>query len=489
MKRLAEKSTIVIWPNSLFYHADLSKYDSVTIIEEPIYFGVDSKYNINKIKLAYLRASMQRFYDTISSSHRSVHYIELQQVGTYDFLKPFSVSIYDPVDFALEDKLKRAGISYLKVPTLLFLTPLPQIQKYFESKKGKKMIHSHFYQWNKGRLDVLSNEKSHDKDNQKSLPKNHNFTFKTPKFDKGEDEKYYNEAIAWVNEHELFKNNLGSAEKLHLYPISPDGAQLQFNDFLEHRVENFGTYEDAIDADNVVLFHSFISAPLNNGLLSPKWVLDKIMDRKNIPMNSLEGFVRQLIGWREYQRGIYSIYFDEIRVANHFESTKKLDWDYWHGKKLTGIPLLDNEIKKAIKYGFAHHIPRLCVFLNMFVLLEIDLHEIVKWFMEVVSMDAYPWVMYSNIASMGYFDTRFMQKPYVTTSAYLLKMSNYPKGDWCEIWNCLFYRFLAKKKTKLVGGAAVYLRNLQYFQKKTDTEKSIIIEKAEAFQRKVAKSD
>ena len=125
------------------------------------------------------------------------------------------------------------------------------------------------------------------------------------------------------------------------------------------------------------------------------------------------------------------------------------------------------------------------IFLNIFVLMQVRIEDVIQWFSQVVSMDAYPWVMYSNIASMGFYDTRFMQKPYVSTSAYLLKMTNYPKGPWQEIWTALFYTFLHENKKKLVGGSAVYLRNLVYFEKKGVKEQDAIKDVARSFTNKV----
>jgi deoxyribodipyrimidine photolyase-related protein len=273
-----------------------------------------------------------------------------------------------------------------------------------------------------------------------------------------------------------------------MYPITPSQSKEHFIDFLRLKINNFGPFEDAIDKNQSILYHSFISAPLNIGLLCPKWAIATIMDKKDIPMNSLEGFVRQLMGWREYQRGIY-FSFPKIHLENHFKNENKLEWKYWLGKEKMGIPILDNEIKKALDLGYCHHIPRLCIFLNIFNLLGVCLEDIVQWFFQVVCMDAYPWVMYSNIASMGYFDTRFMQKPYITASAYLLKMSNYEKGDWAETWNCLFYRFLHVNKSKLTSGASAYLRNLAYFQKKDVKEQTKILNRAQAFIDKVTNSN
>lgn len=486
--------TFIIFPNSLFYDITIfekEKYDNIFIVEEPIFFGHDKKYknyNINKIKLAYMRASMKYYYDWLKSKIQNINYIEYNDVKNYAFLKKENNNIvfYDPIDYNLEDKLLNNNIKFTKIDTLLFNLPASEIIKYFQDKKNKnsqRIIHGEFYIWMKKKLKVLENISSKDNENRKSLPKNNKLVFDKLIF---KEQNYYDDAIKWVNNHTLFKNNIGSTDKLNLYPINEIAAKKQFNFFLKNKVNSFGDYEDAIDVNDPMLYHSLIGAPLNIGILSSKWVLSTIMSTKNIPINSLEGYVRQLT-WRCFMFGIYSVFYKEIKIANHFEFTNKLNWDYWYGKKEIGIEILDNEIKKALKFGYSHHIVRLEVFLNIFILTEIKLDDVIKWFSEVIAIDSFDWVMYSNIISMGYYDTRFMNKPYITSSAYLLKMSNYEDGNWSSIWTSLFYNFISKYKNKLIKGSSIYLRNLSYFEKKTQNEKNKIKLLANNFIKKITK--
>lgn len=519
----------VVFPNCLFPDTSaLLGYDKVFVVEEPLFFGRDAlrPYNINKVKLAWMRASMQCYTDklifevkllkseetkgdtpanvkssdlelksakteveSLKLNEQKVEYVEYSQVESYKFLANYSVTFWDPVDYQLEEKIKSHGIEYTMLDSKLFLMPTESIKTYFKSKgEVKRYTQAHFYTWIKKELGVLENVTSKDEENRKPLPKNHKFTFSTPDFDVTDDKVYYTEAKEYINNHPLFKDNIGNFDKLHLYPINTEGAKIQFLDFIEHRANNFGPYEDAIDKTNVILFHSFISAPLNNGLLCTHWTLDTIMNaRDKIHINSLEGWVRQLT-WREYQRSLYTCFYSTLIKANHFEHAGELDWSYWHGHKKIGIEILDNEIAKAVEYGYSHHIPRLCIFLNIFNLLGVKLDHVVQWFSEVIAMDAYPWVMYSNIVSMGYYDTKYMQKPYITSSAYLLKMSNYSKGSWCDTWTALFYAFLHRKKSLLTGGATVYLRNLAYFEKKGKQDQDGILALADKLISKVTTS-
>jgi deoxyribodipyrimidine photolyase-related protein len=274
--------------------------------------------------------------------------------------------------------------------------------------------------------------------------------------------KYVQDAIKYVKAHPAFQEHVGEVEDLKnvcIYPHTREEAFARLRGFIKERFENYGTYQDAISQDEPFLFHSIISAPLNIGILTPRDVLDEVMAVKDkVPMNSLEGFVRQLIGWREYCNYVYSYYYDEIVDADHFDATNE-DISSWY-TATTGVEPLDNEIQKAKKYAFSHHIVRLMIFLNMFVLTETKINVIYKWFMEVVSIDAYDWVMRSNIAMMSHYWTKGMRKPYISGANYVLKMSDYKKGEWCNVWTERFHTFLKKKKDKLVGSASIYLRNI-----------------------------
>lgn len=198
---------------------------------------------------------------------------------------------------------------------------------------------------------------------------------------------------------------------------------------------------------------------INIRLLYPSYIVDQISS-VDTDITNKEGFLRQVVGWREYMRYLYEYHYDEIN-ANHFLSLNKLP------KKWTnfGLEPFDNEMKKGIEYGYSHHIIRLMVFLNLFVMMQIDPNDVYTWFMENIALDAYDWVMRSNIYCMGWYFTGAMVKPYISTSNYLLKMGNYPKGDWCKIWDALFYNFLSQNKHKLIGGSRVYLHNLVYYEK------------------------
>ena len=167
--------------------------------------------------------------------------------------------------------------------------------------------------------------------------------------------------------------------------------------------------------------------------------------QNKIPINSLEGFVRQLIGWREFIRIIYEKEGVIQRNSNYFGFKKKMPKAFYSGE--TGIEPVDSTIEKLLNHSYLHHIERLMVLGNFMLLCEINPKEIYKWFMELF-IDAYDWVMVPNVYGMSQFaDGGLMStKPYISSSNYILKMSDYKKGGWCKVWDGLYWRFLNKHK-------------------------------------------
>lgn len=229
-----------------------------------------------------------------------------------------------------------------------------------------------------------------------------------------------------------------------MYPTNFEDSEKWLQQFLEKRFAEFGVYEDAIVEKEVILNHSVLTPMLNVGLLTPQQILDialNFADKKDIPINSTEGFVRQIIGWREFIRGVYVCKGVQQRNTNFWKFTRKIPASFYTAT--TGILPIDSTIKKILKTGYCHHIERLMILGNFMVLCEFDPNEVYRWFMELF-IDAYDWVMVPNVYGMSQFaDGGLMStKPYISGSNYLKKMSNYPKGDWQQIWDALFWRFM-----------------------------------------------
>lgn len=238
-----------------------------------------------------------------------------------------------------------------------------------------------------------------------------------------------------------FSTASGNAESFR-YPITTEQAVAGLEDFLDHRFSQFGEYEDAIDCDEPFLFHSVLTPALNIGLLSPQQIVDAALKRADdVPLNSLEGFIRQIVGSREYMRGVYRIHGRKQRSGNFWQHAQPMPRSFYDGT--TGIEPVDTVIHRVLKYAYCHHIERLMILGNFMLLCEIHPHAIYQWFMEFF-IDAYDWVMVPNVYGMSqHADGGLITtKPYISGSGYILKMSRFPKGNWCKIWDALYWRFI-----------------------------------------------
>lgn len=421
-------SHLLILPHQLYDKKYIPKNTkNVVLYEHPQYF---TKYNFNKKKLLLHRASMKCYYDYLIKKKYNVDYIEFNKdISLTDYI------IFDPID---EIKFKTKPKEILESPN--FLLKKEDYEKY--RKKTKNFMFNSFYKFGKEINNIIPDIKSQDKENRKKLPKNITIP-KLPSNKSVKDKKYIDEAIKYVEKN--FKNNYGNTDNF-AFPISHSTANKWFKNFLEKKLKLFGDYEDAIVKNENYLFHSCLSSSINIGLINPLEIIDLLRNLKNkYPINSYEGYIRQLY-WREYQRYCF-IYCDFN--ANYFGYNNKLNEKWYKGE--LGIEPVDDAIKKGFETGYLHHIYRLMVVGNWMNLNEISPKEGLKWFMEF-SVDSYEWVMYQNVLDMVFFSTggKTMRKPYISSSNYILNMSNYKKKDaWVEEWNKKYTSFLKKHKELL----------------------------------------
>lgn len=451
---MANDNTLLILPHQLSIPKDeIKKHKYVYLVEEPIFFydPIYKPLKPNKIKLAFLRASMKAFQKQCNVKSDKVVYIDYNK---YDaFVEKLqhaqgTITLYDPIDHEVLRKYNRHyGANRLRImPSTDLLIDVDTLKKKYFDKHEKTQRHASFYSFIKKELDILIDVKNLDKENRSPPPKQPPLVYNYKP--KPHDMKVYQEAIDYVNVN--FASHVGNPENVVFFPITHSGAKHNLQSFLVNAFTNFGKYEDAVMLEDPFMYHSVISPLLNNGLLNPRDVVNETLkyykNNKTIPLASLEGFIRQIVGWRCMMQSMYIFKNPELIASNapHNQYTFK-DWTPWLTGN-TGILPLDEEIKKACQYGYSHHIVRLMIFMNFFILCELHPHVIYKWFMEVVSMDAYSWVMISNIYAMGYFYPKLMTKPYLSTSNYIIKMTNYKKnGHWEKIWDALYHDFLRKK--------------------------------------------
>ncbi len=448
----------LIFPHQIFTEAPMfTKVNEVVILEEHLFFN---HYNFHKQKLAFHRATMKWLANDLTKKGHTVRYINAQEAENdirhciVHLAKKGVTKLHyiDPVDAWLQKRISETcqikKIATKKYPSPLFINTEESLNTYFTTER-KKYQQANFYKSERKRLDILVNDGnptggkwSYDADNRKKYPAK-----KTPPSVQFPDlDAYKQEAKDYVETH--YKDNLGSLESYPLYPTTTNEAQAWLYQFFEQRFHEFGPYEDAIVKENSILNHSVLSPLINVGLLSPKQIIDQAIDfseANDVPLNSLEGFVRQIIGWREFIRGMYKSQGTPMRNKNYWNHTRKIPASFYDGT--TGIPPIDITIKKVLHTGYAHHIERLMVLGNFMLLCEFDPDEVYVWFMELF-IDAYDWVMVPNVYGMSQFADGglFATKPYISGSNYLMKMSNYKKGDWQPIWDGLFWNFMDKHR-------------------------------------------
>jgi deoxyribodipyrimidine photolyase-related protein len=458
MSSSENESATLIFPHQLFKNNPaLFKGRKVFLIEEQLFFG-DFKYTLyfHKKKLVLHRASMKYYHDFLKKQGYDVIYVEYQKDAKMSYifneLKKYDINcIYcaELIDHMLKIRLINGcsdhQIKLVELEGPGFLTSLKWIEDYFEKKKSYFL--TSFYIAQRKRLNILlSDEKpkggkwSYDTQNRKKIPKK----MQIPTLLKLNTNNYIEEARDYVDKS--FSENPGEVKDF-FYPVTHYDAKKWLSDFISKRLMYFGDYEDSIQIDEPFLFHSILSSSLNIGLITPQQVIEDILNA-DAPLNSKEGFIRQIIGWREFMRAIYIREGTTQRTSNFFQNHKKINQKIYWGK--TGVLPYDKVVSRVIKYSFAHHIERLMVLGNFMLLVDLDPQDIYRWFMEMF-IDAYDWVMVPNVYGMSqYADGGIItSKPYFSSSNYLLKMSDFPRGEWCDVWNALFWRFMQKNWSKI----------------------------------------
>ena len=447
----------IIFPNQLFEKSLLiENLNSTYLVEEYLFF---KQYKFHKQKILFHRDSMKNYNDYLIKKGLKVIYIDSQNNNSdiREFLKNTKakqINVYNPEDNWLEKRIssvcseKNIEIKFYENP--LFINKQNELKTFFKPEK-KKLFQTSFYKNQRTRLNILlDNEKNpvggkwtFDDMNRKKFPKNK----QTPILDYSKiKSSHYLSSKKYVEIN--FENNLGEISENQLYPTDYKSAKIWFKNFLISRFEEFGIYEDAVLTKESIINHSILSPLLNSGLLNPNEVLKTTIDfykKNNIPINSAEGFIRQIIGWREFIRGVYFSKGSKERTKNYLGFKRKIPNSFYDGT--TGINPVDDTIKKVNKTGYANHIERLMILGNFMVLCEFDPDDVYRWFMELF-IDSYDWVMVPNVYGMSqYADGGLMStKPYISSSNYIIKMSDYKKGEWSEIWDGLFWSFMDKQR-------------------------------------------
>jgi deoxyribodipyrimidine photolyase-related protein len=476
------KNLWIVFPNQI-YHIDkikdfISEYgiSDIVLLEHPIYFGTDKEreINMNKLKLVLHRACFYYYSDYLKELKYNVFHVKVKDysISLLEALVQKYDNVYyiDVPDKLLDTRMNNSKIKRIDNYTPNYCLTRDEIDEFLSTRKDKKRTtHDDFYKWNRIKWDILmDNDKpeggkySYDKYNRNGPPSELEELPELPGLDKT-DKVYIDRAKKEIETE--FSNNLGNTA---LYvPVTFASAKRWLDDFIDNRLSDFGTYQDAVLIDKPFMYHSVLSPLINCGLLDPKDIILAVQNNYyNSPsieaLYSVEGFIRQILGWREWQRLQYIHNYDILKGSNYYNHKNTLS-DAWYSGKL-GIRPIDDAIKMGYKYGYLHHIIRLMYMSNFMNLCRIHPDEMYKWFMSF-PMDSYDWVMIQNVYSMGAGSKNNITKPYITTGNYIKKMSNYRDSEgWVGIWEALYYCFLEDNMDKLMAFprvAGIMRKNLE----------------------------
>ncbi|MEM8781987.1 MAG: cryptochrome/photolyase family protein [Planctomycetota bacterium] len=478
------KKLLVVLGNQLFPYATLKE----GLGEDPagvrVYMAEDwelctfQKHHQQKIVL--FLAAMRSYADELRGQGVTVQYTRLDGTSGGELRKKYetrlgeyldqtkSLDVDELVVWEIEDKwfetrigafAESRGLKLTVLPSPMFVTPREAFVDYLATTPGgNRPFMAKFYERQRKRLGVMvdgdgkpdGGRWSFDGENRKKLPKNVGVSAT----DWAKPTEHVEAVRTLVAER--FGDHPGELGTFWL-PTTRRQALAWLRQFLEERFKDFGAYEDALSDRDPVLFHSALSPMMNLGLITPEEIIDRALEharKHGVPINSLEGFVRQVIGWREFIRGVYRQYEDADEARNFWGHSRTLKPCWYDGT--TGLRPLDDVIRKANRFGWTHHIERLMVMGNLFNLCEVRPRAAYDWFM-CMYVDSSDWVMSPNVYGMGLMSDGgvFATKPYICGSNYLVKMSDcYKKGEgWCETMDGLYWRFVDKHRDFFAGNA------------------------------------
>ena len=487
------KSLFLILGNQLFPLKHLNPYkENIFYMAED--YGLCTFQKHHKLKLILFLSSMRSYADDLKKNKFKINYTDLNSEfrTSYErklekFIKKNKINqinsfeiedkFFEKKIFSLTNKLK---INWNVIPSPMFINTRDDFKQYLS--KTKKPFMANFYKVARTKTDILMDKGkpkggkwSFDEDNRKKLPS----SIKIPLMIDANETTHTKKLKKEIDK--LFSNHPGKVDDFWL-PTTHSDAIKWLDHFISKKFNLFGDYEDAVDTSNNFLFHSALSPLINLGLITPEIIVERIRKVENkIKINSYEGYVRQIIGWREFIRGIYQNYDKQLEESNFFKHKNSLTKNWYDGT--TGLAPLDHSIKNAIKYGYTHHIERLMILCNIMNLCEIEPQQVYNWFMEMF-VDSSDWVMSPNVYGMGLFSDGgiFSTKPYICGSSYFMKMMNFKRGPWNDIMDGLYWRFINKNRKFFQTNPRLNMM-VVIFDKMKDDRKNNIIKKANQFIR------
>lgn len=424
----------------------------------------------HKQKLVFILSAMRHFADELRQHGFTVDYIPLDDPANSGSFtgevqravarhKPSRIAVTEPGEWRVKEMMKGWGAEILS-DDRFFATPA----SFAAWANGRKQLRMEFFYRDMRRLSGLLMEGDEpvggrwnfDHDNRKSLPRD----VTPPKRRRFEPDSMTRGVMDMVAQR--FPGHFGDLEPFG-WAVTRNDALEALDHFIASCLPDFGDYQDAMKQGDAFLYHAVISPYLNIGLLTPREICDRAQEawsRGDAPLNAVEGFIRQILGWREYVRGLYWLKMPDYAASNFLDARRPLPSFYWTGR--TDMNCMAHAIGDTRAHAYAHHIQRLMVTGNFALLAGLDPRQVEQWYL-LVYADAFEWVELPNTHGMALFaDGGVMaSKPYAASGAYIDRMSDYCSG--CRFkpdaklgpkacpFNYLYWDFLIRNEGKLKG--------------------------------------
>ncbi|ANJ00185.1 deoxyribodipyrimidine photolyase [Polynucleobacter wuianus] len=456
----------------------------------------------HQAKIALFLSAMRHFAQSLKTLGYPITYLKNSPLSIIDALKEklqqekiTQLVCMEPGEWRLKQQIEKLAVE------LKLQLDMREDKHFFCSRQeftnwaaGKKEFRlEYFYRLMRKTHNILvdvdgnpeGGQWNFDQDNRKPFPKKGPGIIDDPVF--FEPDAITQEVIAYVSK--AYAKHPGSLEAFR-WPVNRDQALEALNYFVEYRLRNFGTYQDAMWTDTPYGWHSILSSSLNLKLLNPREVISAVIDawkKYSLDLSTVEGFIRQILGWREFVRGMYYLDMPKMAQDNYYEHQRTLPKWYWDGK--TNMACMKDAIGQTLKYGYAHHIQRLMVTGNFALLAEVLPSAVCDWYLAIY-VDAIEWVELPNTAGMALFANggRFTSKPYIASGAYIKRMSNYcdsckykPEvrfGETACPVTTLYWNFLIKHRTQFEASPRTRLMTAN-LKRISDADQQSIVQHAQ----------
>jgi len=492
-------------------HSWFEKIDT-SILYVMMEISAESTYVVHHIqKITGIFAAMRLFHQKMSGKGHDFYYFNIcEKENKQNFIDNLSelIQLFDiqKIEYQLPDEYrlqkilqnetKNWDIPVNCVSTEHFIVSPEEFDQFYRDKKEYLM--EYFYRYARKKTGLLmqgsqpiGGKWNFDADNRKKLPENYIKDF------------FNFEMVEVSTVYKDIRNaNLSFIGKINpnafLWPISRELALKQLTYFIENQLPFFGTFQDAMTEKDAFIFHSRLSFALNCKMIHPLEVCKKVEEAyfenpEKYTLNQVEGFIRQIIGWREFVRGIYQAEMPDFKQLNFFGNIRPLPSWYWNGN--TRMNCMHHAIKQSLEHGYAHHIQRLMITGNFALIAGMNPDEVDAWYLGIY-IDAFEWVELTNTRGMSQFADGGIvgTKPYAGSAAYIHKMSDYCKkcvydlkdktGEKACPFNVLYWHFYDRNQEKLRGNQRVSMMYAVWDKMQTE-QKNAILERANHYLSKI----